>query len=94
MLNCAEPITGTARPLCVVFHVQLTVLSKSSLGQQVQDKLNERLPQLQAEAAALRQQHAGGSMGGLRQPWCRCCTIQPGSGVWRWAIFYQLDDGR
>lgn len=37
----------------------LTALSKSSLGKQVQDKLNEKLPQLQAEAAALKQQHAG-----------------------------------
>jgi hypothetical protein len=37
----------------------LTALSKSSLGQQVQDKLNEKLPQLQAEADALKAQHAG-----------------------------------
>lgn len=37
----------------------LTALSKSSLGKQVQDSLNQKLPQLQAEAEALRQQHAG-----------------------------------
>lgn len=37
----------------------LTALSKSSLGQQVQDKLNEKLPQLQAEADTLKAQHAG-----------------------------------
>jgi hypothetical protein len=37
----------------------LTALSKSSLGKQVQDSLNEKLPQLQADAEALRQQHAG-----------------------------------
>jgi light-harvesting complex II chlorophyll a/b binding protein 7 len=37
----------------------LTALSKSSLGKQVQDGLNEKLPQLEAEAAALKQQHAG-----------------------------------
>jgi hypothetical protein len=57
--------------LFVVFAVQLTALSKSSLGQQVQDKLNERLPQLQAEAAALRQQHAGGGRcgGGSLSVW-------------------------
>lgn len=38
----------------------LTALSKSSLGKQVQDSLNQKLPQLEAEAAALKQQHAGG----------------------------------
>jgi hypothetical protein len=38
----------------------LTALSKSSLGKQVQEGLNEKLPQLEADAAALKQQHAGG----------------------------------
>jgi hypothetical protein len=38
----------------------LTALSKSSLGKQVQEGLNEKLPQLEAEAAALKQQHTGG----------------------------------
>lgn len=46
----------------------LTALSKSSLGKQVQDSLNEKLPQLQAEAAALKQQHAGETVG--RAEWC------------------------
>ncbi|WIA15503.1 hypothetical protein OEZ85_002140 [Tetradesmus obliquus] len=36
----------------------LTALSKSSLGKQVQQGLEEKLPQLEAEAAALKQQHA------------------------------------
>eukprot|EP00879_Flechtneria_rotunda_P004588 GHRR01004843.1.p1 GENE.GHRR01004843.1~~GHRR01004843.1.p1 ORF type:complete len:406 (+),score=130.55 GHRR01004843.1:259-1476(+) len=35
----------------------LTVLSKSSLGKRVQDNLNDELPRLEAEAAALKQQH-------------------------------------
>jgi hypothetical protein len=38
----------------------LTALSKSSLGKQVQEGLNQKLPQLKADAAALKQQHAGG----------------------------------
>jgi light-harvesting complex II chlorophyll a/b binding protein 7 len=42
----------------------LTALSKSSLGKQVQDSLNAKLPQLQAEAEALKQQHAGVSVHG------------------------------
>lgn len=37
--------------------VLLTALSKSSLGQQVQESLNEKLPELEAEAQVLRQQH-------------------------------------
>lgn len=37
----------------------LTALSKSSLGKQVQDSLNDKLPALQAEAEALKQRHAG-----------------------------------
>jgi hypothetical protein len=36
----------------------LTALSKSSLGKQVQQQLEGRLPQLQAEAEQVRQQHA------------------------------------
>ncbi|KAF8057921.1 sdhb [Scenedesmus sp. PABB004] len=36
----------------------LTALSKSSLGRQVQESLAARLPQLEADAAALRQAHA------------------------------------
>lgn len=38
--------------------VLLTALSKSSLGKQVQDALNERLPELEAQAAELRRAHA------------------------------------
>ena len=44
----------------------LTLLSKSSLGKQVQESLNEKLPQLEAEADAVRQRHAG-ARGGLGQ---------------------------
>lgn len=36
----------------------LTVLSKSSLGKQVQESLNKKLPELEAEAESVRQRHA------------------------------------
>ncbi|KAF6266363.1 chlorophyll a/b-binding protein [Scenedesmus sp. NREL 46B-D3] len=36
----------------------LTALSKSSLGRQVQEGLTQKLPQLEGDAAALKQQHA------------------------------------
>lgn len=45
----------------------LTALSKSSLGKQVQDSLNQKLPQLEAEAAALKQQHEGEAADTLKQ---------------------------
>jgi light-harvesting complex II chlorophyll a/b binding protein 7 len=54
----------------------LTALSKSSLGQQVQERLNERLPQLEEEAAALRQQQAGAA----------ACGVVVDAAVWRWTI--------
>eukprot|EP00877_Chromochloris_zofingiensis_P007106 jgi/Chrzof1/2649/Cz11g23240.t1_LHC15[v5.2] len=44
----------------------LTALSKSSLGKQVQEALNEKLPVLEAEAQALKQQHTEAR---LRSPW-------------------------
>lgn len=47
----------------------LTALSKSSLGKQVQDSLNQKLPQLEAEAAELKQKHSGG-----HDACCLCCT--------------------
>jgi hypothetical protein len=53
----------------------LTALSKSSLGKQVQEKLEQRLPQLQAEAAALRQRHAGVLAGGLCVCACVCVCV-------------------
>lgn len=59
----------------------LTALSKSSLGKQVQEALNEKLPVLEAEAQALKQQHTGGVWWLL--VWCGVGEGKGGVGVER-----------
>ncbi|GFR49864.1 hypothetical protein Agub_g11966 [Astrephomene gubernaculifera] len=59
----------------------LTALSKSSLGKQVQQQLESKLPELQARAEALRRAH---QQARRRSPWCvRLATaVKPATDPW------------